>query len=202
MCSENSKKRDRFLAVASRARGRSCSLTAAAVRAQSSPPAGKQTHLLRQFMLKTIILPRQARDKQRESTQNQMRCRTATSWPRLRPLTARTDPRSATASWGRLHLSQLDILSRPCCLSPLLGVRKAPFLSRFHSKTINSPRQARDRHRKRWEKEEAFSAGVNAPMEEWGDLLLARYLPYYVRLYSMRFPVIGENRSKIGVNSL
>jgi hypothetical protein len=33
----------------------------------------RQTHLLRHFILKMIVLPRQARDKHRESTQNEMR---------------------------------------------------------------------------------------------------------------------------------
>jgi hypothetical protein len=32
-------------------------------------PTGKNTHLQRHLILKTIILPRQARDKHRESTQ-------------------------------------------------------------------------------------------------------------------------------------
>ena len=36
-------------------------------------PPGKKTHLLRHFILKTIILSRQARDKHGESTQKEMR---------------------------------------------------------------------------------------------------------------------------------
>jgi hypothetical protein len=37
--------------------------------AKRALPAGKKTHLLRDLMLKMIVLPRQARDKHRQGTQ-------------------------------------------------------------------------------------------------------------------------------------
>ena len=94
---------------------------------------GKKTRLVRHFCIKTIILPRQARDKHSQSTQKQMmmRSRSAGGARRLR--------RGGWADDGKPTTKRL------CCQVFTLRRSFCGFVVKFYTKTIVLPRQARDK---------------------------------------------------------
>jgi hypothetical protein len=68
----------------------------------------RQTRLLRHFILKMIILPRQSRDKHRESTQKKdafLQARALPSLPRLRLLVLDENPCIGAPGWSALSTS-------------------------------------------------------------------------------------------------
>jgi hypothetical protein len=105
----------------------------------------------RRFILKMVILPRQARDTHRENSKTQRRFPTAgDAHPRPRSGSGQTASRPHSASHTQPHLSE---------------VSKRHLLSHFYIKMIILPRQARDKHRESTQKSAVFFQLVDRPRQ-------------------------------------
>jgi hypothetical protein len=92
----------------------------------------RKRHFLRcHLYIKCIILPRQARDKHRESTQKSAVFSQYTLWDGHKVPAPHYKPPTGPVSQGYSHV-----------------VRGTPFGARFYVNALNLPRQARDKHRK------------------------------------------------------
>ena len=108
------------------------------------------------FILKMIILPRQARDKHRENSKKDAF---------LQELTAKADTKmeAALASVAKQQAMAGAALSKQ--IETVVAVRQTPLWASFMLTTIVLPRQARDKHRESSKKEWRFPAGREGGQE-------------------------------------